>query len=288
MGLFDDISGLLGAKDDEALKAQQTSSAEAARIQKEMYDQSRADLAPYREAGVKALGGMQDADYMRDFTMSDFTADPGYQFRMAEGQKALERSAAAKGGLMGGSALKGIARYSQDFASNEYSNVYNRFNADRDRRFGRLSTLSGLGSAANSQGVEANQMYGQGASEIATGMGNAQASMLLAQGNRNVGMATDAVKGGVGILACDRRLKTEIKEISQEEMAELKSCIKAYRFKYIDADKYGKGEFIGPLAQDLEKSKLGKTLIVEDENGVKQIDVGRAMMLFLATMAEAA
>lgn len=52
--------------------------------------------------------------------------DPGYQFRLSEGQKALERSAAAKGGLFSGGTLKDLTRYGQNFASNEFQNVYNR------------------------------------------------------------------------------------------------------------------------------------------------------------------
>lgn len=288
MGLFDAVGDLLGTnKTSEALAAQQASSAEAARIQKQMYDQSREDLQPYREAGYKALGGMQDADYSRDFTMADFTKDPGYQFRMDEGQKALERSAAARGALSGGATLKGLTQYGQNFASNEYNNAYNRFNADRDRRFGRLSSLAGLGSSANAQGVQANQVYGQGASDIATGLGNAQAAAYINQGNQNAAMFNGILgTGATALKMCDKRLKTDIKEVSKQELQEMKDCLKAYRFKYKD-EKHGAGDHIGVMAQDLEKSKLGKTLVVENEDGHKMIDIGRVMMLFLATMAEA-
>ena len=53
-------------------------------------------------------------------------ADPGYQFRLSEGLKALDRQAAARGGLISGAALKGAQRYGQDYASGEYQNAYNR------------------------------------------------------------------------------------------------------------------------------------------------------------------
>lgn len=119
--------------------------------QKKMYEQQRADQEPWRQAGLGALAQMGDSDFQRDFTTADFQKDPGYEFRMAEGQKALERSAAARGGLQSGGTLKALSRYGQDYASNEYQNAYNRFNSDRDRRFGRLSSLAGMGQTATNQ-----------------------------------------------------------------------------------------------------------------------------------------
>lgn len=196
MGLFDAIGGFLGTdKTSEALAAQQAGAAQAAAIQKEMYDQSRADLAPWRETGGRALGKMEDADYMRDFTMADFQADPGYAFRMAEGQKALERSAAARGMQLGGAQLKALTRYGQDMGSQEYQNAYNRFNADRDRRFGRLSNLAGMGQSAASQTANNAMAYGGSMADMYTGLGNAQASAHIAQGNQNAGMFNSLIGG---------------------------------------------------------------------------------------------
>lgn len=94
-------------------------------------------------------GGSQAGDYMRDFTLADFTRDPGYQFRMDEGARGVEASAAARGGALSGGALKALDRYNQGFASTEYGNAYNRFNADRDRRFNRLSAVAGIGQTAS-------------------------------------------------------------------------------------------------------------------------------------------
>lgn len=145
-------------------------------IYQKQYDQGRADWAPYQQTGVGALSELGSQDFRRDFTMSDFQKDPGYEFRMAEGQKALERSAAARGGLQSGGTLKALARYGQDYASGEFTNAYNRFNADRDRRFNRLSSLAGIGqnaaSALSGLGQNyANQM-GSGGQNYANQMGN--------------------------------------------------------------------------------------------------------------------
>jgi hypothetical protein len=157
---------------------------------KGMYNQQRADQEPWRQAGLKALTGLGDADYQRDFSAADFTKDPGYEFRMAEGQKALERSAAARGGLQTGGTLKALTKYGQDYASNEYNNAYTRFNADRDRRFNRLSSLAGFGQQANAQNAAANAQQGQFAQNYAgtvgnnlMGIGNAQGAASIAKGN---------------------------------------------------------------------------------------------------------
>lgn len=166
-----------------AAKTQQDAAREANQLQREMFNQQRADQEPWRQAGVKALSGLQDADYMRDFTMADFQQDPGYAFRMAEGQKALERSAAARGGLQSGGTLKALSRYGQDYASNEFQNAYNRFNADRDRRFNRLSSLAGIGQTATSQLGAAGQNYASSAGQNIIGAGNAGAAGQIASAN---------------------------------------------------------------------------------------------------------
>lgn len=57
---------------------------------------------------------------------SAFTASPGYQFRLAEGQKAGQNQFAARGGAFSGNALKALSDYNQGMASNEFSNWWNQ------------------------------------------------------------------------------------------------------------------------------------------------------------------
>ena len=71
----------------------------------------------------------------------DITTDPGYQFRLNEGMRALESSAAARGGLLSGGFGRKAIRYGQDYASNEFSNIYNR-----------ISNIAGLGQVSAGQG----------------------------------------------------------------------------------------------------------------------------------------
>jgi hypothetical protein len=75
------------------------------------------------------------------FSYADFTApdpnqlanDPSYQFRLKEGQRALENSAGARGTLRTGGTLKDLLGYGQSFASQEYNNIYNRAADTYDR-----------------------------------------------------------------------------------------------------------------------------------------------------------
>jgi len=93
----------------------------------------------------------------RDFGMADFQADPGYDFRMQQGQKALERSAAAGGRFLGGGTLKALTRYGQDFGSQEYGNAFNRFQTNRNTRFNQLAAVAGIGQTANGQLAQLGQ-----------------------------------------------------------------------------------------------------------------------------------
>lgn len=104
--------------------------------------------------GVASTGTVPGGDFgslMRDFTSADFQTDPGYDFRLAEGARALERSAAARGTAQSGGTLKALTRYNQDFASNEFGNAYNRFQSNRATRYNQLAGLAGLGQTSASQ-----------------------------------------------------------------------------------------------------------------------------------------
>lgn len=135
----------------------------------------------------------------RRFTLADFEKDPGYEFRRSEGQKGVEASAAARGGILSGAALKAIDRYNSDYASSEYGNAYNRFNNDMTTRFNRLSALAGTGQTAANSGAAAGQNLvsnlQQGVNNISSAnnaAGNARASQYAGIGQA-VGNAANQV-----------------------------------------------------------------------------------------------
>ena len=209
-------SSLLGSS--KAAEAQQAAAAESAAAQryaadqsiaaqKEMYQQGRTDLQPYREGGVTAqnqlmtllgLGGDTTAQgygkYAKDFGMSDFTTDPGYQFRLEQGMKALNASAAAKGMGMSGANIKGATEYGQNLGSQEYQNAFNRYQTNRTAQLAPLQSLyaggqaAAAGSAAQAGALGSNlgQTYtglGQGLAQAEVAGGNAQASGYLNSAN---------------------------------------------------------------------------------------------------------
>lgn len=172
----------------EAADAQKDAANAANATELAMFNQNRLDMQPWRDAGATALGQMTTGtkaggEFNRDFSLADFNKDPGYEFRMKEGQRALDASAAARGGALSGAAIKGATRYGQDFGSNEYQNAYNRFNNDRTQRFNRLASLAGVGQTATR---DVAQMGAQTASNVANnqiGAGNAQASSYMGKAN---------------------------------------------------------------------------------------------------------
>jgi hypothetical protein len=128
--------------------------------------------------------------YARDFGMSDFQADPGYAFRLSEGMKALDRQAAARGGLMSGSALKAATRFGQDLGSQEYQNAFNRYQVNRSNQLTPLQSMAGMGQTTAQQLGNAGQNY-------ATNAGNAYAAAGQAQAAGIMG-AANALSQGVG------------------------------------------------------------------------------------------
>ena len=157
----------------------------AAELQNEQYQQTRADQMPFLEAGKTALNQLVPlATNYKPFDYSAMTADPGYGFRLSEGQKALERSAAARGGLISGSALKAATRFGQDMGSQEYTNAFNRYQTERAAQLSPLQSLAGVGQttatnlgtmgASNAANV-GNLMTSGAAASAAGGMGQAQA-----------------------------------------------------------------------------------------------------------------
>jgi hypothetical protein len=119
--------------------------------------------------------------------MDQFQADPGYAFRLSEGQKALERQAAARGGLISGSALKAASRFGQEMGSQEFQNAFARAQTERANVFNPLLALYGTG--AETAGA---------LSGAAGGMGSSISGFLGQSGQAQAGALTSAAQAGAG------------------------------------------------------------------------------------------
>jgi hypothetical protein len=134
---------------------------------------------------------------MKDFSASDFQTDPGYQFRLSEGQKALDRSAAARGGLFSGEQLKANDQYNQNFASNEYQNAYNRYQQNRTTKYNFLSNAAGGGQTSATELGRVGASYSANiGNALQTGYGNA--ANARASGYIGAADAWNGAIGGVG------------------------------------------------------------------------------------------
>jgi hypothetical protein len=180
LGRVTDAVGVTNYSGERAQDAQQNAANSANQTMYQMYQQQRADMEPWRAAGSTALTGLQ-GDFMKDWQK-----DPGYQFNLNEGNKAINSAAAARGLGNSGATLKALTRYGQDYASNEYSKAY-------DRNFNRLSTLAGYGNNASSANSANAGAYGQGVASNAIGMGNAAAANEMGATNRLGGVFNTAI-----------------------------------------------------------------------------------------------
>jgi hypothetical protein len=191
-----------------AAEIQAQSAREAAAIQQQIadrqiaearrtFEEQRSFLQPYQEPGLNALARIQagiapGGEFARPFTMDQFQADPGYAFRLSEGQKALERQAAARGGLISGSALKAAVRFGQEMGSQEFQNAFARAQTERANALNPLLALYGTG--AETAGALSGAAGGMGSSigSFLGQSGQAQAAGLLGAGQAAAGGVTGA------------------------------------------------------------------------------------------------
>jgi len=152
-------------------------------FQREIINTIRADQEPFRAAGVSALGKLGPLMDYKKFSMNDFMEDPGYQFRLTQGQRALDRSAAAGAGLQSGKALKDAVTFGQEMGSQEFGNAFNRSLAMRKAALDPLMQVAGYGQTAINNLQQGTQNFGNTAGTIMGNAGNTQANAQLARGS---------------------------------------------------------------------------------------------------------
>ena len=250
MPLFLGIAGLVGAglgagasisaagtQADAAnnaanLQAQQAANSLAE--QKREYDIQQKNEAPFLATGQDASrqlqAGLQPGGSLVQPWTNSFTAptnvteqnDPGYQFRLQQGQQMLENSAASRGSLLSGNTATAEQQYGQDYASNEYSNVYNRalteyqnkyniFQNNQANQFNRLSTAAGGGQVAAGQLGQQGQAAASNIANInmASGqqIGQQMNNAAAARASGYVG-AANSLNSGISTLGQVQMLKS--------------------------------------------------------------------------------
>jgi len=194
MGLLSDIlEPITGA--GEAADAQREGAREAAAATERsteriidfnewLWGEQRELAQPFVDAGVNALGQAEE-QIGQPFTAEDMMQDPGYQFRLDEGLKGIENSAAARGMQLSGRTLKGIGRYAQDYASGEFQNAYNR----RQQGISNLMNLAYMGQASATGQAAQGSAVGGNITQAIGQSGAAQSQMHSNIGNINAAQA---------------------------------------------------------------------------------------------------
>lgn len=181
-------SAVIGAHASrQASKAQERAAQQGTEAQERMFERQVQLQEPFRKAGVNALPELVRASRYTPFGMEQFQADPGYAFRLREGLKALDRSAAARGGLLSGAQLRGVTQFGQDLASQEYTNAFNRYQAERAARLNPLQSLAGMGQTTAANVAQQAGQYGQAMAQNAATMGNIRASGYMGTANALTG-----------------------------------------------------------------------------------------------------
>jgi hypothetical protein len=206
------FGGLFGGGGGIDTGASQAYLQQALALQQQIYDQTRGDNAPWLNNGQGAsnrlsdllgLSGNTGADQYgflsQRFGMDDFNADPGYQFRLEQGQNAVERANSARGNLLSGAGLKDMDRFTQGLASQEYGNAYNRFNNDQNSLYSRLMGVSGQGLQASGINAQVGMNYANQGSSLYGDMANLNLAGQVYDNQSGGGL--DGLFGGIGNLA---------------------------------------------------------------------------------------
>jgi hypothetical protein len=225
---------------DKQLAAQKTALDQTLGLQRELFNKQVENLKSFKDAGEKGqarlmdllgLSGNKDAPgygsateafkvegfdpntLFQQFNAKQMEEDPGYAFRMAEGQKALERSTAASRGLQSGAALKAATRYGQEmgsqeyqnafnrfqanksFQAQEYGNAFNRFNIERQNQIAPLQALTASGQASAAGQAAAAGNFASGGSQALQNYGAGQSA---AYGNYGATTGDIAARTGAG------------------------------------------------------------------------------------------
>jgi hypothetical protein len=184
------------AASSDASAAQLQATRESIAAQEKAFERQVALQEPFREAGMKGQNRLMDllglssnvnapgyGSMAKEFTGQDMYKDPGYAFRLNEGIKALDRSAAARGGLLSGNQLRGVTQFGQDYATSEYQNAFNRYQAERAARLNPLQSLAGQAQSTANTLTNAAGNLGAGESGALMAGGNAAAAGLIGAGN---------------------------------------------------------------------------------------------------------
>jgi hypothetical protein len=156
---------------------------------------------PFYDVGVTAVNRL-GAQTRFDPNAFNYQADPGYAFRLAEGNKALNASAAARGGMISGNALKAAQTYGQNMGSQEYQNAYNRYVQGYGINTANDQFLANMGQSSANNQANAIGNFGNAYAANTMGAGNAMAAGQIGSANAY----SNAIGQGIGMYQTNQML----------------------------------------------------------------------------------
>ena len=185
----------------------QTNANQALGLQKTALSSEQSNLQPYVNAGQTALSNLSGMQPFSAPSAAEAAATPGYQFQLTQGLKALQNSAAARGGLLSSGTAQAINNYAQGTAASNYGNTYNRALQTYQTNFGNQMGIAGLGAntGTNLSSLQQNNanagsgILGTSAQEEAQQVNNAaaaRASGYAATANIGGNLAPGLIQSG--------------------------------------------------------------------------------------------
>ena len=201
-------TGLLQANAAKKAADIQSAAAQGAtQLQGQMFNTINQQQIPYRTAGYQALnqiGSLGSGDYVKydangnpigtgkgsDYLTHQFDAAdlksglaPNYDFMLQQGQMANQRAANMGGGALGGNALQGLNKFTQDYAGNAYQNAFNNYQTQRQNIYNTLAGIAGIGQTGQNATNTAAQNATNAATQLGVGSAAAQAAGLTGSTN---------------------------------------------------------------------------------------------------------
>lgn len=202
------VTGLLQANAaKEAADIQSAAAQNATALQGQMFNTINQQQAPYRTAGYGALndigelgsgqyttydaagkptGVAQGSGYLtHQFDATDLQKGlaPNYDFMLQQGQMANQRAANMGGGALGGNALQGLNKYTQDYAGNAYQNAFTNYQNQRSNIYNTLAGIAGIGQTGQTATNTAAQNATNAATQLGVGSAAAQAAGQVGSAN---------------------------------------------------------------------------------------------------------
>jgi len=194
-------TGLLGAyAANQGASAQADAANRAAELQQQNFNLINKQQTPYRAAGTGALnqlGALGTGTYQmydaagnptgtgtgsgylqHQFDATDLQKGlaPNYDFMLQQGQMANQRAANMGGGALGGNALQGLNKYTQDYAGNAYQNAFGNYQTQRQNIYNTLAGIAGIGQTGQNATNTAATNATNAASQLGVGSAAAQAA----------------------------------------------------------------------------------------------------------------